>query len=41
MPLREHAAVFFALLYGFTGFGIAKVKPESAGKRQEVQHETA
>ncbi|AJJ01826.1 Na+/H+ antiporter NhaC [Yersinia pseudotuberculosis] len=36
-----YAAVFFALLYGFTGFGIAKVKPESAGQRQEVQHETA
>ncbi len=39
--IQCYAAVFFALIYGFTGFGIAKVKPENVDSHQEVQHETA
>jgi NhaC family Na+:H+ antiporter len=34
-----YAAVFFALIYGFTGFGIAKLKPEA--QQQEMPNETA
>ncbi|HBE9079556.1 Na+/H+ antiporter NhaC [Serratia fonticola] len=34
-----YAAVFFALIYGFTGFGIARVKPEA--QQQETPNETA
>jgi NhaC family Na+:H+ antiporter len=33
--------VFFALIYGFTGFGIARIKPENADEKQEVPRETA
>lgn len=34
-----YAAVFFALIYGFTGFGIAKIAPEA--EQQEAPRETA
>ncbi|CAI0859353.1 Sodium/proton antiporter [Serratia fonticola] len=34
-----YAAVFFALIYGFTGFGIARVTPEA--QQQEMPNETA
>ncbi|MFN3071569.1 Na+/H+ antiporter NhaC [Serratia sp. J2] len=34
-----YAAVFFALIYGFTGFGIARVTPEA--QQQETPNETA
>lgn len=39
--IQCYAAVFFALIYGFTGVGIAKVKPERVVSHQEVQRETA
>lgn len=39
--IQCYAAVFFALIYGFTGFGIAKVKPDNVVSHQEVQRETA
>ncbi|HHH1742739.1 TPA: Na+/H+ antiporter NhaC [Yersinia enterocolitica] len=39
--IQCYAAVFFALIYGFTGFGIAKVKPENVVKGQEANCETA
>lgn len=39
--IQCYAAVFFALIYGFTGFGIARVAPEYSQKNKESQHETA
>ncbi|MGV7963884.1 Na+/H+ antiporter NhaC [Photorhabdus tasmaniensis] len=39
--IQCYAAVFFALIYGFTGFGIARVAPEHSLKNKESQHETA
>ncbi|MQL46521.1 Na+/H+ antiporter NhaC [Photorhabdus khanii] len=39
--IQCYAAVFFALIYGFTGFGIAKVTPANPLKNKEIQHETA
>ncbi|PVZ87071.1 Na+/H+ antiporter NhaC [Serratia sp. S1B] len=36
--IQCYAAVFFALIYGFTGFGIAKIAPQP---QQEVPGETA
>ncbi|MDC9613608.1 Na+/H+ antiporter NhaC [Xenorhabdus khoisanae] len=46
--IQCYAAVFFALIYGFTGFGIAKIMPEtmpettpeSSLKKKEIQRET-
>ncbi|WP_260512783.1 Na+/H+ antiporter NhaC [Serratia fonticola] len=37
--IQCYAAVFFALIYGFTGFGIARIKPET--QQQEMPNETA
>ncbi len=34
--IQCYAAVFFALIYGFTGFGIAKVMPENALNKKTV-----
>ncbi|OCQ51409.1 Malate-2H(+)/Na(+)-lactate antiporter [Photorhabdus australis subsp. thailandensis] len=39
--IQCYAAVFFALIYGFTGFGIARVTAESSLKNEEIQRETA
>ncbi|WP_445497030.1 Na+/H+ antiporter NhaC [Photorhabdus sp. SF281] len=39
--IQCYAAVFFALIYGFTGFGIARVAPEHSLKNKESQHEAA
>ncbi|WP_445374242.1 Na+/H+ antiporter NhaC [Photorhabdus tasmaniensis] len=39
--IQCYAAVFFALIYGFTGFGIARVAPEHSLKNKESQHEIA
>ncbi|WP_145482283.1 Na+/H+ antiporter NhaC [Yersinia aldovae] len=39
--IQCYAAVFFALFYGFTGLGIAKLKPEVIAENLEVQRETA
>ncbi|WP_036771322.1 Na+/H+ antiporter NhaC [Photorhabdus australis] len=39
--IQCYAAVFFALIYGFTGFGIARVTPESSLRNEEIQRETA
>lgn len=37
--IQCYAAVFFALIYGFTGFGIARIQPET--QQKEVLNETA
>ncbi|WP_350307048.1 Na+/H+ antiporter NhaC [Photorhabdus viridis] len=39
--IQCYAAIFFALIYGFTGFGIARVAPEHSLKNKESRHETA
>ncbi|AKH62135.1 MULTISPECIES: Na+/H+ antiporter NhaC [Photorhabdus] len=39
--IQCYVAIFFALIYGFTGFGIARVAPEYSLKNKESQHETA
>ncbi|MBD2814495.1 Na+/H+ antiporter NhaC [Xenorhabdus sp. Flor] len=37
--IQCYAAIFFALIYGFTGFGIAKIPPENSLKKKETQRE--
>ncbi|MQL49265.1 Na+/H+ antiporter NhaC [Photorhabdus khanii] len=39
--IQCYAAVFLALIYGFTGFGIARVTPENALNKKETQREIA
>jgi len=41
--IQCYASVVFALIYGFTGFGIAKAKPETAAdlERSQTQHANA
>jgi NhaC family Na+:H+ antiporter len=34
--IQCYAAVFFALIYGFTGFGIARIQPENDLQRKEA-----
>ncbi|MDC9595962.1 Na+/H+ antiporter NhaC [Xenorhabdus anantnagensis] len=37
--IQCYAAAFLALIYGFTGFGIARVTPENSLKKKEIQRE--
>ncbi|SFU44439.1 Na+/H+ antiporter NhaC [Xenorhabdus koppenhoeferi] len=39
--IQCYAAVFFALIYGFTGFGIAKTTPQHLLNKKEIQREIA
>ncbi|MBD2810466.1 Na+/H+ antiporter NhaC [Xenorhabdus sp. Vera] len=39
--IQCYTAVFFALIYGFTGFGIAKTTPQNSLNKKEIQREIA
>ncbi|MCC8421995.1 Na+/H+ antiporter NhaC [Photorhabdus thracensis] len=39
--IQCYAAVFLALIYGFTGFGIARITPENSLNKKETQREIA